>query len=131
MNGKNNKNDKNHAASAGEKAVNRYVFTCIGMIMYIMPCLSCLGIGIASEGGISAPFIFAIVVELLSIPVGLMGINALKRPGLRKWCILCAAVLLALHVGCAVTLGTWYLIMAPTFILLALFIAWSEVVKTK
>ena len=129
--GKNNRNSSKSDTSSGDKAVNRYVFTCIGMIMYIMPCLSCLGIGMVSEGGVSPAFIFAIVVELLSIPVGLMGINALKKPGLRMWCILCAGILMALHVVCAVMLLTWYLIMAPTFILLALYIAWSNAVNTK
>ena len=127
----NQKKPGSQSAPGENKAVNRYVFTCIGMIMYIMPCLSCLGIGIASEGGISSMFIFAIVVELLSIPLGLMGINALKKPSLRKWCILLAAVLMVLHVLCAVSLLTWYLIMAPTFILLVLFIAWSGVVNAK
>ena len=110
-----------------EKAVNRYVFTCIGLIMYIMPCVSCLGIGIASEGGITPTFLFAIAVEILSVPLGLMGINAMKKPHLRKWCILLAAVLMVLHIACAVLLLTWYVIMAPTFILLALFIPWSKV----
>ncbi len=130
MNGRKNNQGRNKAdlskTNAKEKAVNRFVFTCIGMILYIMPCLSCLGIGIASEGGISPAFIIAIVVELLSIPVGLLGINSVKNRGLRKWCILSAAVLLALHVLSAVLLGVWYLIMAPTFLILALYIAWSS-----
>ncbi len=112
-----------------EKAVNRYIFTCIGLIMYIMPCISCLGIGIASDGGISPAFIFAIAVEVLSVPLGLLGINAMKKRFLRKWCVLIAAVLLAAHIVCAVLLLTWYVIMAPTFVLLALFIPWSKVVE--
>lgn len=117
------------SASGKDKPLNRFVFACIGMILYIMPCLSCLGIGVVSEGGISPVFIFAFVLELLSIPVGLLGINSIKRPQLHTWCIISAAVLLALHIVCAVFLGVWYLIMAPTFILLALYIAWSSVVK--
>lgn len=112
-----------------EKAVNRYVFTCIGMILYIIPCLSCLGIGIASEGSFTPPFLLAFAVELLSIPVGLMGIYAMKKKPLLRWKNLLAAVTLVLHVLCAVTLGVWYVIMAPTFLLLALNIAWSSSVK--
>ncbi|MBE6598298.1 MAG: hypothetical protein E7638_02510 [Ruminococcaceae bacterium] len=119
-------NKKNKGAPEGE--VNRYVFTCIGLIMYLMPCISCLGIGIAAEGVTSA-YIFAIVVEALSVPLGLLGINAMKRPHLRKWCILAAAVLMVLHAVCAVMLLAWYVIMAPTFVLLALFIPWSAVVN--
>jgi len=111
-----------------EKAVNRYIFTCIGLIMYIMPCISCLGIGIASDG-ISPTFLFAIAVEVLSVPLGLMGINAMKRPFLRKWCVLFAAILLAAHIVCAALLLAWYIIMAPTFVLLALFIPWSKVTE--
>ncbi len=134
----NKKNSKPTSASvkkpfsekaAREKAVNRYVFTCIGLIMYIMPCISCLGIGIASDGGISPSFIFAIAVEVLSVPMGFLGINAMKRKFLRKWCVLFAAVLLAAHLVCAVLLLSWYVIMAPTFVLLALFIPWSKVVE--
>lgn len=99
--------------------------------MYIMPCLSCLGIGMVSEGGLSPAFILAIVVELLSIPAGLLGIQTIKKPVLRRWSNLFAAVLMALHALCATQLLIWYLIMAPTFILLALFIAWSGVVKSE
>ena len=113
-----------------EKAVNRYVFTCIGLIMYIMPCISCLGIGIASDG-ITPSFLFAIAVEVLSVPLGLMGINAMKKPFLRKWCILLAAVLLLGHIVSAVLLLSWFVIMAPTFVLLALFIPWSKVVESE
>jgi hypothetical protein len=98
--------------------------------MYIMPCISCLGIGIASDG-ITPSFLFAIAVEVLSVPLGLMGINAMKKPFLRKWCILLAAVLLLGHIVSAVLLLTWYVIMAPTFVLLALFIPWSKVVESE
>lgn len=136
-NGKKNSNSRNistnkpqSAKEAKEKAVNRYVFACIGLIMYIMPCLSCLGLGIASEGGVISPaFIFAMVVEVLSVPLGLLGINAMKKKHLRKWCIAFAAVLLVLHVVSAVMITVWYVIMAPTFVLLALFIPWSAVVE--
>jgi len=135
MNGKNNSRSTApkplSQKEKREKAVNRYIFTCIGLIMYIMPCISCLGIGIASDGGISPVFAFAIAVEVLSVPLGLLGINAMKKPFLRKWCILFAAVLLALHIACAVLLLTWYVIMAPTFLLLALFIPWSKVVEVE
>lgn len=136
MSNYNRKNTNPRAASAvkkapsakeiREKAVKRYIFVCIGLIMYIMPCISCLGIGIAADG-ITPAFIFAIAVEVLSVPLGLMGINAMKKTFLRKWCVLFAAVLLVMHIAAAMLLLTWYVIMAPTFILLALFIPWSKV----
>ena len=112
-----------------EKAVNRYIFTCIGLIMYIMPCISCLGIGIAADG-FTTRFLVAIAVELMSVPLGLMGINAMKKPALRKWCLLLCALLLVGHLVSAAMLLTWYVIMAPTFLLVALFIPWSKVVET-
>ena len=68
-------------------------------------------------------------VEVLSVPLGLLGINAMKKKHLRKWCVAFAAVLLALHVVSAVMITVWYVIMAPTFVLLALFIPWSAVVE--
>ncbi len=111
-----------------EKEINRYVFVCIGLILYLMPCLSCLWLGTASAG-LTAPFILAIVTELLAVPLGFMGISAMKKPALRKWCILLAALLMAMHVACAVMLLSWYLIMAPTLVLLALMIPWSAVVN--
>lgn len=136
-NGKKNSNSRNISAKkpmsakeAKEKAVNRYVFICLGLIMYIMPCISCLAIGIMSDGGgISPAFVFAIVVEVLSVPLGLLGINAMKKTFLRKWCVVIAAVLLVMHIVSAVMITTWYVIMAPTFVLLALFIPWSAVVE--
>ncbi len=118
----------NKKSNVPEKEINRYVFVCMGLILYLMPCLSCLWLGMASDG-LTGAYIFAIATEVLSVPVGFLGISAMKKPALRKWCIFGAAVLMAAHVACIVLLTTWYLIMAPTLVLLALFIPWSSVVK--
>ncbi len=118
-------NQKN--SSVPEKKINRYVFVCIGLIMYLMPCLACLCPVMMAEG-VTAAGVLAIAAEVLAVPLGLLGINAMKKPKLRLWCIVYAAVLMVLHAVCAVMIGAWYVIMVPTLVLMVLFIPWSAVV---
>ncbi|MBQ8332292.1 MAG: hypothetical protein IJX93_00790 [Clostridia bacterium] len=118
----------NSLETASEKAQNRYIFCCIALILYTMPCLSCLMLPILTEG-MTFPNIAAVSVVLLGIAGGLIGINRFKAKRGRGIVILTAAVLLVLHFIAAFLIGTWYIIMAPEFVLLILLIAWSDVVE--
>lgn len=110
-----------------DKKTTRYLFTCIGSILYIMPCASCIALGGASEG-FTFPFIFALIVTVLALPAGLLGMFAFRKKAYRFLVIAFDAVLIALHFACAFLVGTWYVIMAPAFLLYVLMIAWSDVI---
>ncbi len=104
-----------------EKKQNRYVFACAGSILYIMPCVMCLWVGIMAEGFTYA-FIFALVTIALALPVGLLGLKAYKKRSLMKFTYAACAVMIALHVYCIFGIGAWYLIMSPALILYSLMI---------
>ena len=118
----------NSLETASEKRQNRYIFCCIALILYTMPCLSCLMLPILTEG-MTMPNTVATAVVLLGIAGGLVGINRFKAKRGRGVVILTASVLLLLHFAAAFLIGTWYIIMAPEFVLLILQIAWSDVVE--
>lgn len=114
-------------AALAEKRQSRFLFTCVANILYIIPCLSCLAMAILLDG-FSAPFGIAVGTMLLNLPVSLIAINRYNKKTGRMLVIALAAVLMAMHVVCCPLLGAWYIIMAPSFVLCCLMIAWSDVV---
>jgi len=102
-----------------ESRQNRYVFGCIGMILYIIPCISCLGLGYVM-GKPAGSMILGAVVTLLSIPLGLLGLHCFKKRSGRKLMGLICALIAMVHVFCAFSMGGWYLVMLPLFILILL-----------
>ena len=115
------------AAAELEKKQTRFAFACVANILYIIPCLSCLAMGILIDG-FSPKFIFAIVTMLLNLPASLIILNFYKKKSGRSAAIAICGVLLALHLVCCPVVGAWYIIMAPSFVLYCLIIAWSEII---
>lgn len=115
---------------ASEKKQNRFVFCCIANILYIIPCLSCLGMGIMLDG-FTGSFIFALVTMVLNLPASLIILNQFKKKQGRTLTIVVSAVVIAMHLISAPLIGTWYIIMAPSFVLYCLIIAWSGVITTR
>lgn len=113
-----------------EKKQNRFAFCCIANILYIIPCLSCLAMAIMLDG-FKLPFIFAIVTMVLNLPVSLIILNQYKKKKSRTPTVAVSIVMLALHLITAPVVGTWYIIMAPSFVLYCLIIAWSDVITEK
>lgn len=112
-----------------EKKQNRFIFCCIGLILYTMPCLSCLMIPILTEG-LTTPLIIANITVLCAIAMGLIGMNRFKAKKGRGIVILSAVILIALHILTASLIGAWYIIMSPELILLVLLMIWSDVIGT-
>lgn len=120
---------KNTDLSAqSEKKQNRFVFACVANILYIIPCLSCLAMGILLDG-FGGSFVFAIVTMVLNLPASLIFLNMYKKKKGRMTCTVISAVIMLLHIVSIFFIGTWYLIMAPSFLLYCLIIAWSDVVE--
>ena len=115
------------AAAELEKKQTRFAFACVANILYIIPCLSCLAMGILIDG-FSPKFIFAIATMLLNLPSSLIILNLYKKKTGRPAAIAVCGVLLALHLVCCPIMGAWYIIMAPSFILFCLIIAWSDII---
>ena len=121
--------NKNSLQPASEKKQNRFIFCCIGLIMYTMPCLSCLMIPVLAEG-LTTPLIIANLVVLAGAAAGLIGMNRFKAKKGRGIVILSAVLLIALHILTVTLIGTWYIIMSPELILLVLLMIWSDVIGT-
>lgn len=81
--------------------------------------------------GFKLPFIFAIVTMVLNLPVSLIILNQYKKKKSRTPTVAVSIVMLALHLITAPVVGTWYIIMAPSFVLYCLIIAWSDVITEK
>ncbi len=114
-------------AAALEKRQTRFLFPCVANILYVIPCLCCLGMGILSDGFTPA-YIFAIVTVLLALPTSFFAIFAYKQKKFRGLVILLNAVVIACHVGVCLLIGAWYVIMAPALLLLLLMIAFSGII---
>ena len=114
--------------SAAEKANTRYIFACVANILYVMPGLMCLAFGILSDG-FSTPFLIAIVTALLGIPVAFTGLYCYKQHKGRMIVLALAAVQLVMHIVTASLITTWYLILAPAFILTLILVAYSRVIE--
>ena len=121
------KNSTPSPAELREKRQSRFIFTAVANILYIIPCLSCMAMAILLEG-FTPSFIAALAVMLLNLPVCLIVISRYNKKSGRKAVIALAAVMLALHVICCPLVGVWYIVMAPSFVLYCLMIAWSDVV---
>lgn len=115
------------SAQQAEKKQNRFLFACIANILYIIPCLSCLAMAILIDG-FSTPYIIAIVTMIANLPVSLVILNRYKKKTGRNLIILLSVIIMLLHIISCPLLGTWYIIMAPSFVLYCLIIAWSEIV---
>ena len=123
-------NRKAPEPTRAEKRQTRFIFTCIGNILYIIPCLSCLFLGVASDGWSNA-FLIALITIGLALPAALFAMHAFKVKKLRGLVILADAVMLALHLVSALLVGSWYLVMAPAFFLFVLNIVWSDVIVNR
>lgn len=111
-----------------EKANTRYIFSCVANILYIAPSIMCLAFGILSDG-FSMPFLLAIITVLLAAPVAFTGLYCYKQHKGRMLVLALAAVQLVMHIVTAVFITTWYLILAPAFILTLVLIASSKVIE--
>ena len=124
----NRKPQTSSAQSPAEKANSRYIFACVANILYVMPGLMCLAFGIPSDG-FSTPFLIAIVTALLGIPVAFTGLYCYKQHKGRMLVLALAAVQLVMHIVTAPLITTWYLILAPAFVLTLILVAYSRVIE--
>lgn len=115
------------ATSDVEKAHGRYIFACVANILYIAPCIMCLAFGILSDG-FSTPFLIAIITALFAAPVSFTGLYCYKKHRGRSVLLLLCLVLLICHVISAFYVTTWYLILAPAFVLTLVLMASSRVI---
>lgn len=114
--------------SPDEKVNTRYIFACVANILYVMPGIMCLAFGILSDG-FSTPFLIAIITALLAVPTAFTGLYCYKIKKGRPIVLILAAVQLVMHVVSACLVTTWYLILAPAFILTLILIATSKVIE--
>lgn len=111
-----------------EKKQTRFIFACVANILYIIPCLSCLAMGVMLDG-FSSSFILAIITMVLNLPASIVILNRYKKKANRPLCIAISAAVMVMHIISAPLLGAWYIIMSPSFVLYCLIIAWSDVIK--
>ena len=115
------------AKSREEKRQTAYLFSCAGGILWVVPALSSLFIGIMTDG-MSPGFILAIAALVLGIPNSLFAISAYRKKSGRGAVIAFDCALIALHIVSAVFIRTWYVILSPALILLVVMIAVSAVI---
>lgn len=111
-----------------EKANTRYIFSCVANILYVAPCIMCLAFGVMTEG-FTVPFLLAFIAAAMALPVAFTGLYCYKQHKGRRIVLALAAVQLVLHIVTAVLVTTWYLILAPAFILTLVLIASSKVIE--
>ena len=97
--------NKNSLQPDSEKKQNRFIFCCIGLILYTMPCMSCLMIPILTEG-LTTPMIAALATVFAGVAAGFIGMNRFKAKKGRA-------------------------IVSPELILLVLLVIWSDVVENR
>ncbi len=114
--------------SPNEKANTRYIFGCVANILYVMPCMMCLAFGVMTAG-FTPVFILAFVAAAMAVPVGFVGMYCYKEHKGRGFVLALAFVQLALHVVSAVLVTTWYLILAPAFVLTVILVANVKVIE--
>ncbi len=119
---------KSSGKTAGEKRQTVFIFTCIGGILYVVPALSAVFLGVTADG-MSMGFILGIVAVVLGIPNSLFAMHAFSKRKFRPFVIAAASVLIALHLVCLPMLGAWYFILSPALILLVLMIVFSSVIE--
>lgn len=115
------------AQARAEKRRTAYLFSCAGGMLWVVPALSSLAIGILSDG-MSVGFGLAIAALLLGIPNSLFAISAYKKKSGRPAVIALDLVLTALHIAAAVFIRTWAVILAPAAVLLLVMAAVSDVI---
>ena len=128
-----NRNQSQTAApgkSRAEKRQTAYLFSCAGGMLWVVPAISSLVIGILSDG-MSAGFGLAIAVLLLGVPNSLFALSAYRKRKGRGPVIAADAVLIALHLCTAWFIRPWYVILSPALILLAVMIAVSDVIGNR
>ena len=110
-----------------EKRRSAYLFACAGGMLWVVPALSSLLIGILTDG-MSAGFGLAIAVLLLGVPNSLFALSAYRKKKGRGIVIACGGLLIALHLVTAFFIRPWYAILSPALILLIVMIAVSDVI---
>lgn len=115
-------------SSSTEKANTRYIFACVANILYIAPCIMCLAFGILSDG-FSNSFIIALVTAVLAAPVSFTGLYCYRKRSGRNVVIFLSAILLVCHVISAIFITSWYIILAPSFVLTLVLVATSKVIE--
>lgn len=111
-----------------EKENSRYIFSCVANILYVAPCIMCLAFGVMTEG-FNTMFLLAFIAAAMAIPVAFAGLFCYKQHKGRGIVLALAVVQLVLHIVTAVLVTTWYLILAPAFILTLVLIANSKVIE--
>ena len=122
-------NSSSGRGSGGEmtKRQTAFIFSCIGGILYVVPALSALYLGIVTDG-MSPGFILGITAMLLGIPNSLFAINAYGKHKYRPLVCLFAALLVLLHLAALYLLRAWYFVLSPALVLLVLMIVLSGVI---
>ena len=117
----------NNANGGGSKRQNVFLFTCIGGILYVVPALSALYLGVVTDGW-TPGFILGMAAAVLGIPNSLFAISAFGKKKHRPLVVSFAVLLIVLHLVVLPQLGSWYLILSPALVLLALMIVFSGVI---
>ena len=114
--------------SREEKRQTAYLFSCAGGILWVVPALSSLAIGLMTDG-MSAGFILAVAALILGIPNSLFAMSAYRKKSGRGAVVALDCLLAALHVCAAVFIRTWAVILSPAVILLLVMIAVSDAIE--
>lgn len=107
-----------------EKRDTRFIFACVGGILYIVPSLSCLAFGILSDG-MSPKFILTIITLLCALPVSFLGMYFYRKKTGKAILISICAVHIMLHIASLIACSAWYLILLPDLVLTMLIMTHS------
>ena len=133
---KSSKNQKNRTPAKGpvtekskaEKRQTAFLFSCVGGILWVVPGLSSLALGILSDG-MSPAFGAAIAVLLLGIPNSLFAMDSFSKRKRRAAVVSCDAVLIAMHAAVAFFVRSWFMSLSPAAVLLLVMILVSDVIE--
>ena len=102
---------------AAAKCQSRYIFSCVGMLLYFMPGISCAALGLAM-GAEKKWMIIGCILMGLSAALGFLGMMLMSK-GRGKVLMSILTVLMACLVAIPIPfLGGWGLVFVPVFILL-------------
>lgn len=113
---------KEAAYTKAAKQQTRYIYACVGMLLYTMPGIACTALGVAM-GANKLWMIVGGVLMFLSAGLGFLGMILMSK---YKGKVLMSVLSILLACLIAVPLpfvGAWYLVFLPVFLLLILCLA--------
>ena len=121
---KQNNNGKlgQEALAKAAKQQTRYIYACVGLLLYTMPGVACVALGVAM-GAAKAWMIAGAVMMFISAGLGFLGLMLMSKYKGKVLMRILTLLMACLIVVPVPFVGAWYLVFLPVFILLIVCLA--------